>query len=268
VSGYLQRLVSTAMGTDSLVHPLVKPVFSPHASPDEPALSPQANNLKFVSTSRRADGVPLKISAEFADASTETNAPVHASRRAEGEQPNFGEAQKDDIAAKMPEPAAAVTVTNVQPLLPQPATTVTVTNFQPLLTSNGPPPPLQSATRSPEPAMLAVQPSTKRTQRKQSPGPTANTPVYVPLLSTSPRPSRSEPIETETPAYSGAKMSQQKARRWSAPAAKNGSDEIQIHIGRIEVTAVPPPAATPKPKRGAKGPSLQEYLKRRDGSLQ
>jgi hypothetical protein len=42
-------------------------------------------------------------------------------------------------------------------------------------------------------------------------------------------------------------------------------DEIEIHIGRIEVTAVQAAAtsvSTPKPRRG--GPSLEEYLKRRD----
>jgi len=43
-------------------------------------------------------------------------------------------------------------------------------------------------------------------------------------------------------------------------------DEIQIHIGRIEVVAVPPapvPPAALKPQRGV--PSLDEYLRRRDG---
>jgi len=43
-------------------------------------------------------------------------------------------------------------------------------------------------------------------------------------------------------------------------------DEIQIHIGRIEVIAVPPaqtPPAPPKPRRGS--PSLDEYLRRRGG---
>jgi hypothetical protein len=43
-------------------------------------------------------------------------------------------------------------------------------------------------------------------------------------------------------------------------------DEIQIHIGRIEVVAVPPPVAppaSPRPRRGA--PSLDEYLRRRNG---
>src|ERR1700693_5443889 len=230
MSGYLQRLVSPAMGTVSSVHPLVKSVFSPPASPDEPALSPQGDNLRFVSTSRRPDGVPPEISAEFADGSTEASAPVHVSRQAE-EQASFGEARVNNIAQEVP----------------QPARTGTVTNFQPLLPSDGPPPTLLAATRSAEPASLAGQPSTKRTQSEQSRGLGANAPVYVPLLNTMPSLSRSEAFETETPAYSGARMSQQKARRRSVPAVTDGPDEIRIHIGRIEVQAVPPPAAAPTP---------------------
>jgi hypothetical protein len=41
-------------------------------------------------------------------------------------------------------------------------------------------------------------------------------------------------------------------------------DEIQIHIGRIEVTAVPQAPAAPTAKPAAKSVSLDEYLKRRD----
>jgi hypothetical protein len=41
-------------------------------------------------------------------------------------------------------------------------------------------------------------------------------------------------------------------------------DEIQIHIGRIEVTAVPaPPVVSPPVKPRHPGPSLEEYLQRR-----
>jgi hypothetical protein len=39
-------------------------------------------------------------------------------------------------------------------------------------------------------------------------------------------------------------------------------DEIQIHIGRIEVTAVPPPVSRPQTKPARKSLSLDEYLKR------
>ena len=46
-------------------------------------------------------------------------------------------------------------------------------------------------------------------------------------------------------------------------------DEIQIHIGRIEVTAVPPaPAILPAPKPRHVAPSLDEYLRRRDRRTQ
>jgi hypothetical protein len=48
--------------------------------------------------------------------------------------------------------------------------------------------------------------------------------------------------------------------------ARSEPDEIQIHIGRIEVVAVPPATVAPsslKPKREA--PSLDEYLRRRGG---
>ena len=43
------------------------------------------------------------------------------------------------------------------------------------------------------------------------------------------------------------------------------TDEIQIHIGRIEVTAVPPPPVKTVPAPTRKSPSLDEYLKRRPG---
>jgi hypothetical protein len=49
------------------------------------------------------------------------------------------------------------------------------------------------------------------------------------------------------------------------PPGRPEPDEIQIHIGRIEVVAVPPAPALPasrKPQHG--GPSLDEYLRRRD----
>lgn len=226
MSGYLQQLVRTAMGTDLSVHPLVKPLFSRPASLHEPALSSRGDNFKFVSTSRLAENVSRKAA----------------------EQPNLGEPQINGTAQR----------------LLQPGTTVTVTNFQPLLTANGPPLILQAITPSAEPGLRTLQRSKEQTQGEESRGLVANTPVYAPLLNTVPSRSRSETIETELPAHCGAKMSQQKPRQWSSPAAARDPDEIQIHIGRIEVTAVPPPAATSTPKRAAKGPSLQEYLGRGD----
>jgi len=39
-------------------------------------------------------------------------------------------------------------------------------------------------------------------------------------------------------------------------------NDVQIHIGRIEVIAVPPPVSRSQPKPERKSPSLDEYLKR------
>ena len=57
---------------------------------------------------------------------------------------------------------------------------------------------------------------------------------------------------------SGAQL----ARVFPAPREP---DDIQIHIGRIEVTALPPPAPRPPTSPVRKGPSLDEYLSRRNG---
>lgn len=60
----------------------------------------------------------------------------------------------------------------------------------------------------------------------------------------------------------------ERSRASGVPAAPHEPDEINIHIGRIEVTAAQPPPprpAAPKPHR--KAPSLDEYLRRRGGRI-
>jgi hypothetical protein len=54
------------------------------------------------------------------------------------------------------------------------------------------------------------------------------------------------------------------AREPHAPRAERQPDEIQIHIGRIEVTAVSAPAPRP-PRPPDKSVSLDDYLRRRGG---
>jgi hypothetical protein len=53
-------------------------------------------------------------------------------------------------------------------------------------------------------------------------------------------------------------------RQRHAARAPQQADDIQIHIGRIEVTAVPP-AAPRAPKAPHEGLSLDAYLNRRAG---
>jgi hypothetical protein len=51
----------------------------------------------------------------------------------------------------------------------------------------------------------------------------------------------------------------------SSRSVPQQSDDIQIHIGRIEVVAVPPPAPRPATAPVRKGLSLDEYLSRKNG---
>jgi len=92
---------------------------------------------------------------------------------------------------------------------------------------------------------------------------------------------RHKPLATERFSGKDRPVSFREAPAFLSPNAQKGEnrdlshhsglphrepDEIQIHIGRIEVLAVPPapaPSAAVKPERGT--PSLDEYLRRRDG---
>jgi len=57
-----------------------------------------------------------------------------------------------------------------------------------------------------------------------------------------------------------------RTRSGGVPAAPREPDEVNIHIGRIEVTAAQPPPLRPAaPKAHRKAPSLDEYLRRRGG---
>jgi hypothetical protein len=96
-------------------------------------------------------------------------------------------------------------------------------------------------------------------------------PIVIPRLepttelSPSRRPEGLAPSRNPAPVVSGLNKTQPQAERFqrAKPEARE-PDEIQIHIGRIEVTAVhpaPAPAAA-KPQRNV--PSLDEYLRRRD----
>jgi hypothetical protein len=51
---------------------------------------------------------------------------------------------------------------------------------------------------------------------------------------------------------------------WSSTSTSRGADEIQINIGRIEVTAMPQAAPRPAPPV-RKSINLDEYLSRRNG---
>jgi hypothetical protein len=72
-------------------------------------------------------------------------------------------------------------------------------------------------------------------------------------------------LELPQPAASNAeKTIPQLAPRQKATQS-NSSEEVQIHIGRIEVIAVAPPGAAAPPTSRSRSTSLDDYLRRRKG---
>jgi hypothetical protein len=82
------------------------------------------------------------------------------------------------------------------------------------------------------------------------------------------------PLITEAPVSSPPTAAIGKVREPAASSSQNfashsrATDDIEIHIGRIEVTAVQPaPMRTTTVKSPRRVPSLDDYLRRRDGSI-
>jgi hypothetical protein len=90
--------------------------------------------------------------------------------------------------------------------------------------------------------------------------------VYIPLL---PETAGALPAADPQPAPPFAATSRAgrdvAERVRTSRSNKREPDEIQINIGRIEVTAVPEAPARPAPRPGRKQFSLDEYLRRADG---
>jgi len=95
---------------------------------------------------------------------------------------------------------------------------------------------------------------------------------YTPLVEAEfspPAPKSILPVHSPASEASGLRKKQENGGSFKRTVrSAREPDEIQIHIGRIEVTAVQPAAPTPgasKPRRSAR--SLDEYLRRRDGKV-
>jgi len=84
--------------------------------------------------------------------------------------------------------------------------------------------------------------------------------TYAPLMIQPPL----RPAALTPPSEQPAAAASRSAERSSPRQAEHEPDEIQIHIGRIEVTAVQQAPARAPLKTLHKGQSLDEYLKRRD----
>jgi hypothetical protein len=222
MSGYLQRLVSSAMRPTANVHPVIPPLFSTPeygtANEDLAEQKPAAPSIASRTFAQFETDVEPRSKHANVEAISETLIPVattamHSPRedssqlhsaqhaaQAPDEQWRKREITSDERAAESRETASSRFA--YTPLLPESVGAVSLPQVDPH--------PATSLTATPQAAR-----DTARRTRSASPN-------------------------------------------------KREPDEIQITIGRIEVTAVPELPALPAAKPGRKQLSLDEYLRRAD----
>jgi hypothetical protein len=231
MSGYLQRLTTSAAA--SPIHPVVRPMFST-ATP-QPAVD-EAYHLK-PSEGHNPD--------RRSDTATSPYLVTHA-----------------DATRPLREPRSPVT---------RPVTPVVQPSAEPSLGDSDAPAAPDRAAGPPAHFILPPRPYEQSAGRArdirqpEAPCSPAERP-FVPLL---------EPIanadERATPQRDGpppARFAPRGLARLtpSARISARAPDEVQIHIGRIEVTAVQPsPAPSPPAKLRRDAMSLADYLKQRNG---
>jgi len=235
MKGYLQRIAATAVRPRGNIHPFVGSMFP--TARREPAIdaAPQIEELIVADAGQRA--------GTRRDASGATN----------------DAARRHDPASADAHPTVTRSTERVsfQPLLPD-ARRETAT---PAIHANA-----DERERDSQPVFLyAKQPETKPSEREL-----AERIVFEDAPSSGSNVELTRSLR-QTLRESEGSLSVNRARRITPSYASQPAsparepDEIQIHIGRIEVTAMPPPVARPVAPAARKGPSLDEYLSRRDG---
>jgi hypothetical protein len=233
MSGYLHRLVHQVMHARETVHPRMGSLFAPYWSePDSPAewfepAETVTTRPARSDSSKRGEPAKTVLHPARSDASQSPLLPGTA-----GETPRiFESAQRPDVSRHAGN--------EVQHDAREPAVQV----------------PRQLVAQQ---AQGAVSDSTRDTG-VQSHVPLIHPPPNA-LNSTNPE---SRQFSTEAPPSRSETSAKFPVER-RVPRAQRETDEIQIHIGRIEVTAVQP-SAPRAPRPPDKAISLDAYLERRNG---
>ena len=234
--GYLQRLALGVMRPERTIHPMVGSVFSPQHQPEMSEALPRESSI-FASSQPRSDA---KHSQE------------------EGERRFFTGEQKSGAASEAMEPNRL--------RAPEPIYTPLIPNVEAIQgkqTEDFPRPAEKISSSHPgEKSTLEALP-----ERNAHPGEQTKelvvTHVYAPKVSESTVHSTLKaPAQKMDPFAATPRRAprENSSRRSATPSGQ--PDEIQIHIGRIEVTAVQQAPVPPAVKPTRKGLSLDEYLQR------
>jgi len=267
MSGYLQRLAAGTATVDRPIHPVLPPIFSAaaadanidhrdsvsrasHAAPQSTA-SPAESQRSSIAV---APGLAAAATTVAPEAGVPSSPPPPASARVVTSSPLVRDVLRPRIDHRDRDNPARLEQDSEEAGDADGAEKNAINVHTPL------PPPPELA----EPRGKAREVRTGSTQGEEAP---SGRPVrtFAPLLAATVGAQNSRPAEPAAPQSASISASparrEQDARRMSAEP-----HEVQIHIGRIEVTAVPPAPVRPTvatPRRNAM--SLDDYLKRRNG---
>jgi hypothetical protein len=236
MSDYLERLVAGATRTTR--QPSIRPVLGSVYSP------PQYSGVQEVFEEREAgaiehrnEDVVAEARQENVAAETKTSAAAEPSREIHA---SLDEATRLEVTR----PEVVRDHRQSVPFIRK------IADFEPLVGEPGIiPAPVRAETEAP----------LKRIESADPPAETILT--YRPLVARTA--SEVRPFKSSDTFFSGRTRPTKQDSPWRSETASREPDEIQIHIGRIEVVAVPQQQAVrPTAKSSRKSPSLDDYLKR------
>ena len=269
MKGYLQRLAASAVQAVGPVHPVLQPIFSA-------GLEASSRDRPDLDESGRSDADTPLQSRERAAEPQRQSSPSHASEPPAANAPTPVRELRAPPLIRAHAIAAAPTPSDVRPGLPPrrhrddpddakqrakgpdraPTDSIRPSSPPPTRADRAPPP---SDSGAPQTAADKDGDGDTGSHRRQA----SSERAFIPLLASVTRADEPAPAHIARPPAAPARAPRLIQNERSAASEPN---EVQIHIGRIEVTAIQPaparPAAGP-PRRS--GMSLDDYLKQRNG---
>jgi len=253
MNGYLQRLALRAMKPVESVHPVLGSMFSSPKYGLEREGSPMEGQEDLSSTLTES---PNPVESARAVVGSVFATPKHASDERDGvpmEGDNFPKSEVKSLVSRAPDAPRPLHDPSPWPEPLVPSERLSSLQVEPKLAA----PRTQHDIVESNRALDMHREGREQEDISQS--------HHEPLVTQSfIRPNNREMFPLESPVFPSAGRKQSDFPHRPAHAERE-PDEIQIHIGRIEVTAVSQAAARAPVKPAHKALSLEEYLKRRDG---